>query len=281
MTDKMSTGIGITKMQDQYKILIVDDEALVRTMVTGILEDAGFVVIEADSGASCLEIAKIEKPDLIILDVVMPDIDGFETCDNLRNEEDTCAIPVIFVSGLDNRFSILKALRVGATDYIIKPIEAEDVIVRVKNVLTTRSLINDKINLLKINEAMVEKVKDFLQELSIVKTVDDLKSDIQHNSISTLDYLNQVRDNINEYNEDAALAAVTNAEVSLQFADRVSQQLNEFAKILDKIHVIMSGVEHIDANSDIAKMMHSSSDSVLMSKTSQDEVDDLLDSLNI
>lgn len=268
-------------MENNYTVLVIDDETIVRSMVCGILEDAGFSIIEAESGHEGIQKAKQYKPDLIILDVVMPDMDGFMTCESLRNDEDTCAIPVIFLSGLDNRFSILKALRVGATDYIIKPIEAEDVIVRAKNILTTRNLIHDKINLLKLNEAIVNKVKSFLHELSIVKTVDDLKSDLQNNSITTLDYLNQIRDNINQFNEDAALAAVTNAELSLQFADRVSQQLNEFAKIMDRIHLIMSGVEEEHADSEIESLMQASTDSVLTNKATQEEVDDLLKSLDI
>lgn len=265
-----------------YRILVVDDEQLMRSVIGGILTDAGYEVLEASTGEECIQVATFEKPDLIILDVIMPDMDGFQTCEQMKNHEETCSIPVIFVSGLDNRFSILKALRVGATDYVIKPIEADDVLSRVNSLLATKSLIHDKINLLRLNEAMVDQVKSFISELSIISTVDNLKSDIADHSVTTLDCLGKVRECITCLDEDGALAAVTQAEMSLQFADRVSQQLNEFAKIVDQIHGMMTvtadGAEaHLDSDS----INKASTDSVLGAKASQAEVDDLLDSLGI
>ncbi len=268
---------------NKYRILVVDDEQLMRSVIGGILTDAGYEVIEASTGEECIQAATFEKPDLIILDVIMPDMDGFQTCEQMKNHEDTCSIPVIFVSGLDNRFSILKALRVGATDYVIKPIEADDVLSRVNSLLATKSLIHDKINLLRLNEAMVDKVKSFINELSIITTVDNLKTDIADNSVTTLDSLGTVRECIANYDEDGALAAVTQAEMSLQFADRVSQQLNEFAKIVDQIHNMMTvSAEEVSSEFFSSESLNkASSDSVLGDKANQAEVDDLLDSLGI
>ncbi len=268
---------------NKYRILVVDDEQLMRSVIGGILTDAGYEVIEASTGEECIQVATFEKPDLIILDVIMPDMDGFQTCEQMKNHEETCSIPVIFVSGLDNRFSILKALRVGATDYVIKPIEADDVLSRVSSLLATKSLIHDKINLLRLNEAMVDQVKSFINELSIISTVDNLKTDIADNSVTTLDSLCTVRECISNYDEDGALAAVTQAEMSLQFADRVSQQLNEFAKIVDQIHNMMT-VSNAEVSDELylsESLNKASSDSVLGDKANQAEVDDLLDSLGI
>ncbi len=266
----------------KFRILVADDEQLMRSVIGGILTEAGYEVMEASTGEECIQLATFEKPDLIILDVIMPDIDGFQTCERMRNIDETCSIPVIFVSGLDNRFSILKALRVGATDYVIKPIEADDVLSRVNSLLATKSLIHDKINLLRLNEAMVSQVKKFIDELSIIKTVDNLKSDIADQSVTTFEHLNKVRECINSFDEDGALKAVTDAEMSLQFADRVSQQLNEFAKIVDQIHKMMTvKAEEISVEDGSDGLTKASSDSVLNAKASQAEVDDLLDSLGI
>ncbi|THB74647.1 MAG: response regulator [Gammaproteobacteria bacterium] len=266
----------------KFRILVADDEQLMRSVIGGILTEAGYEVIEASTGEECIQLATFEKPDLVILDVIMPDIDGFQTCERMRNIDDICSIPVIFVSGLDNRFSILKALRVGATDYIIKPIEADDVLGRVSSLLAAKSLIHDKINLLRLNEAMVDQVKKFIDELSIISTVDNLKSDIADHSVTTFEHLNIVRECINNFDEDGALKAVTDAEMSLQFADRVSQQLNEFAKIVDQIHKMMVvEPEKSDGDQSSESLAKASSDSVLGAKASQAEVDDLLDSLGI
>ncbi len=266
----------------KFRILVADDEQLMRSVIGGILTEAGYEVMEASTGEECIELAIAEKPDLIILDVIMPDIDGFQTCERMRNLDETCSIPVIFVSGLDNRFSILKALRVGATDYVIKPIEADDVLGRVNSLLAAKSLIHDKINLLRLNEAMVDQVKNFINELSIISTVDNLKSDIADQSVTTFEHLNKVRECINNFDEDGALNAVTQAEMSLQFADRVSQQLNEFAKIVDQIHNMMVVEVDEQVGSDESESLSkASSDSVLGAKASQAEVDDLLDSLGI
>lgn len=266
----------------KFRILVADDERLMRSVIGGILTEAGYEVMEAETGEECIQLAQFEQPDLIILDVIMPDIDGFQVCERMRNIDETCSIPVIFVSGLDNRFSILKALRVGATDYVIKPIEAADVLSRVNSLLAAKSLIHDKINLLRLNEAMVTQVKGFIDELSIIKTVDSLKNDIADQSVTTFEHLNKVRECINNFDEDGALKAVTDAEMSLQFADRVSQQLNEFAKIVDQIHKMMT-VEISDefGGEDHDSLTKASSDSVMNSKASQAEVDDLLDSLGI
>jgi CheY-like chemotaxis protein len=264
-------------MVEKYKILIVDDESINRTVLEAVLTENGFEVIQANDGAEGLKLAQSENPDMIILDVMMPVLDGFAVCEQLRANEETCAIPIIFITVLDNRFSILRALRAGATDYIIKPIESEDLLNKIEQLFKTQNLIRDKLNLMKINEALVTKIKSMLQQFSVLEKVDGIKSDLAENSLSTLDCLNTVRESIERFDEDSAMKALSMAELSLQFTDRVSQQLNEFAKLLDHIQLTMTRSNEIVSHSYLDK---ASTDSVLYKQIAQKEVDDLLQSLN-
>lgn len=112
-------------------ILVVDDEVLYRELIAGILEDE-YEILFATDGMAALEIAAINVPDLILLDVVMPGIDGYEVHERLKSDHQTKDIPVIFISGLDEVAAETKGLTLGAVDYITKPINREPVRARVK-----------------------------------------------------------------------------------------------------------------------------------------------------
>jgi diguanylate cyclase (GGDEF)-like protein len=104
------------------RLLIVDDDLVVRTVVAAVLRASGFEVVEADDGHSGL--AQIEKcrPDLVLLDVMMPGMDGYEVCGALRGRSETAHIPVIMLTGLNDTASIERAYESGATDFVMKPI---------------------------------------------------------------------------------------------------------------------------------------------------------------
>ncbi len=263
-------------MPNKYLIMVVDDDKTTRLLLSAILTKSGFAVIEEENGENCIARARSEKPDLILLDIMMDGVSGFDLCEEIRNTTDICTTPVIFITGLDTRFGVLKALRVGATDYIIKPLEQDDVLAKVNGILTTKNLIRDKLNLLKINQIMIARVNDTLNGLGIIKKMEDIKLDIASDSHSVLDYIAEARSCIDDYNEEGALSALSRAEVSLQFSDRVSQQLNEFGKVLAKISGIM---EKTDLSDTVDGIYKASTDSVLQEKSSQEDVDKLLDSL--
>ena len=271
-------------MQDskQYQVILADDDCVGRVKGGKILELGGFGVYLVSSGAEAIKLAKEVHPDLIVLDVMMGDLNGFETSELLKNDEATYDIPIIFLTGLDNRFSIIKALRAGAVDYIIKPVEQKDLIAKVTAALHVKNLAMDKINLLKINQAMVEQVKTMLSELGIISRVNQMKEDLESNSLSALDQLAEVRSSIENYNEDEALAAISSAESSLQFSDRVSQQLNELAKVFTQIHDTLTNEKTALMSAESKEVLdRSSTDSVLGDKIDQSAVDDLLNSLDI
>ena len=266
-------------MPQRYNIILADDDAVGRTKVSKILSNGGFEVTQVPDGKECLEAAHANKPDLIILDVMMKDMNGFETSQALHASDDTCNIPIIFLTGLDNRFSIIKALKAGAVDYIIKPVEPKDLINKISAALHTRNLLHDKINLLKINETMVNRVSELLTHLGIISRVNQMKADLETNSFTALELLAEVRENIENYNEDAALEALSRTEAALQFSDRVAQQLNELAKVFAQIHQMITNTDDLDIDTD--SLHKSSTDSVLDEKIDQSTVDDLMKMLDI
>ena len=119
-------------------ILIVDDNAANLKVLNQILADEGFKVRKSTGGRVALRAIEVRAPDLILLDIKMPDMDGYTVCRHLRAEKSTAAIPVIFVSALDDVLDKVKAFQVGGNDYITKPFYAQEIIARVDNLLTIR-----------------------------------------------------------------------------------------------------------------------------------------------
>jgi signal transduction histidine kinase len=105
------------------RILVADDDPLVREVMTATLEDGGFDVIEAADGEEALSLCVAYKPDLLILDVVMPRMGGFELCRKLRQDENWIYTPILMSTGLDDEPSIVKAYEAGATDFMAKPFQ--------------------------------------------------------------------------------------------------------------------------------------------------------------
>ncbi|MBK8985620.1 MAG: response regulator [Chloroflexi bacterium] len=124
-------------------ILIVDDTPDNLRLLARILADAGYMVRPSRSGKLALASVQSVLPDLILLDIMMPEMDGYEVCRRLKADELTRDIPVIFISALNNIDEKIKSFAVGAVDYIAKPFHGDEVLARVKTHLTIRQLQND------------------------------------------------------------------------------------------------------------------------------------------
>ncbi len=111
-----------TKTGIRDTILIVDDDSITRKTLRAVLSKNGYRVVDADSGAAALEMFSNVKPDLVLLDVVMPGMDGFEVCAQIRSQPEYQTLPILMLTGLDDVGSIDNAFDVGATDFITKPI---------------------------------------------------------------------------------------------------------------------------------------------------------------
>ncbi len=110
-------------------ILLVEDDEHIRAIVAGYLENEHFRVIEVDCGREALQFMEQERPDLIILDIVLPDMSGFEVCEEIRKISD---MPIVILSGRDDADDIVLGFELGVDDYITKPFDPQVLVMRVK-----------------------------------------------------------------------------------------------------------------------------------------------------
>jgi len=121
-------------------VLVVDDTPANLGVVLDLLEEAGLEVLVADDGETAIERAMYARPDLILLDVLMPELDGFETCRRLKAQPETRSTPVIFMTALADTVDKVRGFDVGAVDYVTKPFQPEELLARVRTHLTIEHL---------------------------------------------------------------------------------------------------------------------------------------------
>ncbi|MBN2803950.1 MAG: response regulator [Deltaproteobacteria bacterium] len=131
---------GMTHSDKKYpkKILIIDDEELNRIPLTILLEEAGYEVFESERGEDAISFIKKESVDLILLDVVMPGMNGFQVCESIRRDIGALTLPVIFVTALEDRDSRVKGIDSGGDDFLTKPVDPVELLARVKNLLRVK-----------------------------------------------------------------------------------------------------------------------------------------------
>ncbi|MBD2345417.1 GGDEF/EAL domain-containing response regulator [Anabaena subtropica] len=152
------------KQLDPYKkdILIIDDMADNLRVLSSILTREGYNVRKALNWQMAYTACQTLLPDLILLDIMMPEVDGYEVCQKFKAWELTADIPVIFISALDDVFDKVKAFKVGGVDYITKPFELGEVLVRVKNQIELRTA---RLEILTLNAELEQRVKQRTWEL--------------------------------------------------------------------------------------------------------------------
>lgn len=121
------------------KILLVEDEPDIIRLVKFTLEQRNFEVVATSNGLAAIEIASTENPDLILLDVMMPVINGYETCERLKKNEKTKDIPVIILSAKAQKKEVDRALRAGAADFIAKPFSPRQLREKIEKTLTIKN----------------------------------------------------------------------------------------------------------------------------------------------
>ncbi len=127
-------------MKTQANILIVDDKPANLHLLMKLLSESGYTVRPAPSGKHALAVARDEQIDLLLLDILMPEMDGYDVCRRLKAQEATRDIPIIFLSALNDPFDKVKAFEIGGVDYITKPFQEEEVLARVQTHLTIQQL---------------------------------------------------------------------------------------------------------------------------------------------
>jgi len=127
-------------MKPSGRILIVDDDQDAREILERLLTGEGYECLLADGGQSCLEILRREPIDVILLDVMMPVMDGFQVCDELRADAKLRTIPVILLTARDDMPTRAQGMQRGVSEYLTKPINKRELFMRVKSQLHTREL---------------------------------------------------------------------------------------------------------------------------------------------
>jgi hypothetical protein len=127
-------------VHDQETVLLVDDSSDNLRLLSTMLQTQGYRVKKAISGQFALQSLEVIEPDLILLDINMPGMDGYQVCEALKMQEKYQSTPVIFMSAADQVFNKVKAFQAGAIDYITKPFQLEEVLIRVENQLNQKRL---------------------------------------------------------------------------------------------------------------------------------------------
>jgi len=122
------------------RILVVEDDPGAIRLVSYTLEQEGYEVITALNGLEGLKKARADKPDLLILDVMLPGLDGFEVCRRLRADDETAGLPILMLSAKAQEIDKTTGLKIGADDYLAKPADPADILDRVSNLLARKSI---------------------------------------------------------------------------------------------------------------------------------------------
>jgi len=133
----------VNHLSERPRVLVVDDHPSSRMTAVALLSVEGYDVIEADSGPAALDMVSSGNPDLILLDVMMPGMDGFEVCRRLKQDEQTRLTPIVFVTALDDRRSRLRGIEAGGDDFLTKPFDQLELSARVRSLIRQKRLNED------------------------------------------------------------------------------------------------------------------------------------------
>ena len=238
-------------MEFKALILCVDDEPVNLTIMEELLQD-NFELVTVKSGASCLEQVGLQKPDLILLDVNMPDMDGLETCVRLREDVETADIPIIFVSALASKEELVAGYEAGGDDYITKPFSEEILQKKVQIALANqqnkrelKNISDEAVAALKKNLTTSEElsmVVKFLNQCQAAKSLEDLA----HNVFACL----------REFELDSSLLILAEPENRLWFSDGIDRPME--AQILESLRGqdrVLSFGTRLAINSDFVSIL--------------------------
>ena len=161
-------------------ILIVDDEPAGRETLESILEPEGYLLVLAENGYQAIEQAKTIQPDVILLDVMMPGMDGFEVCRLIRSEKHLAEVPIIFLTALDDRQSFMKGLESGADDYISKPVDRYELRARLLGITRLnryRKLLDERRNLEEAHKQLLLAYDETIEGWSLAMDLRDKETE--------------------------------------------------------------------------------------------------------
>jgi DNA-binding NtrC family response regulator len=196
------------------KILIVDDVAANLSVLTAALEPEGYEILAVSGGAMALEIATKARPDLILLDIMMPLMDGLEACRRLKQNEATRDIPIVFITARDETGSLVDGFRAGGVDYIVKPFQSEELLSRVGTHLSARRL---TLELLEKNRSLQARTLELTAEIERRRSAETALQEAD-NKLSVISDLE-----VNRWNITGLLGESRQMQKVLQDIQRLNQ----------------------------------------------------------
>ena len=220
------------------KILVVDDEERNIRLLSHLCQNLGYSILTAGSGSEAIEKTAAEMPDLILMDVMMPGMDGFEATERIKKDDKSRQIPIIIVTALDQKKDKLKGISIGANDFLSKPIDTEELSLRIRNNLE----IKDYHDFLKNHNAKLEiEVSKRTEELKkAYEEVDNAYRKVQSSYIETIQRLNMAA----EYKDEE-----TGAHIS-----RISLYTKELAGALGMDFDFIETIYYASPMHDIGKV---------------------------
>jgi len=153
---------GMLPLKTRACVLVVDDDSFNLDLLEDTFED-DYDVVSASDGLSAIDIAMEQVPDLILLDVMMPGVNGYEVCKRLKAHTRTCDIPIIFITGLGDLSAETRGLELGAVDYVTKPINPASVRARVKNQIKLKWAMDKLVQVSGLEQTLRENLLDALE----------------------------------------------------------------------------------------------------------------------
>jgi len=229
-------------------ILLVDDKPNNLRLLASILSEQGYVVRPLRDGHMVMPSVLNSPPDLILLDIRMPEIDGFEVCQQLKANKKTCDIPIIFISALQDVTDKIQGFSLGAVDYITKPFNEEEVLARVKTHLSLQLLqrnLQEKNNQLqqeiserKRVEIEREKLQRRLQQAEKMETIGKLTSGVAHNFNNILNVM------LGFCELAKGKASLKNDNEAVQYLDHIYSSGKHAAELVKKMLAYSQSVKH-------------------------------------
>ena len=149
----------LNDITNKAKILVIDDEPIVRLTVEALFMQNNIELFFAENGASGLSLAQEHQPDAILLDLMMPDMNGYEVCRRIRANPALAEVPIIMITAIDNRDARLEGLDAGADDFLTKPFDSVEIQIKVKNILRLnrfRNILDQRDRLMDMNNELLE-----------------------------------------------------------------------------------------------------------------------------
>ncbi|GAB4442851.1 MAG: response regulator [bacterium] len=231
-------------MQEQSKILIIDDTELVLQIIIAYLD--GFHCETAKSGIEGIKKAKEFKPDLIFLDIVMPGMDGFQVCRILKEDPETARIPIVMITSLSDEESRIKGLAEGANEFLTKPVNRTELLVRTKNLLKVKEYEDFLLNYNKILEAKVEeKTRDL--KSSYIETIQKLTIAAEYKDPDTSIHIKRISNYVHFL---AKLFDYSDEEAEIMY---YAAPMHDIGKIGIPDHLLLKGYDLTPAEFEIIK----------------------------